>query len=99
MCLSGPTEPSCGGMTYHGDSTLHHLGKTTEAITIEEIGQVDYLFYLNREIPADLASSLVMNELRYRNEDGLAPVLKYYIHELLINTNHISYQIIHKLLF
>jgi len=55
LCVAGPTEPACGGMVFHGDSDLHKIGKTTEAITIEEIGLVDYLFYLNREIPSELS--------------------------------------------
>lgn len=59
MCVAGPTEQSCGHMVYHGDSTVHHIGKTTESITLEVIGTVDYLFYINREIPTDLAMSQV----------------------------------------
>ena len=56
MCVAGPTEPECGSMVYHGDSSYHHIGKTTEAITISALGVVDYLVFLNREIPSDLSS-------------------------------------------
>lgn len=52
-------------MVYHGDSTLHENGKTTEAITIEEIGLVDYLFFLNREAGDD---DEVNNEVDYLNQ-------------------------------
>lgn len=59
MCVAGPTEPECGSMIYHGDSSFHNIGKTTEAITITSIGEVDYLVFLNREISSEIAASYV----------------------------------------
>ena len=62
LCVAGPTEPECGTMHYHGDSSGHAIGKTTEAISIDTIGEVDYLIYLNREVASDVASSFVNND-------------------------------------
>ena len=82
LCVAGPTEGSCANMKYSGDNDQHRNGITTESILLDGIAQdIDYLVFINRELSDDIASQVVRNKIVFNNNNGAAPVVKYYISE------------------
>lgn len=67
-------------MKYHGDATTASIGKTTEAISINYIGNVDYLVFLHRDIPTNPATIANEggNQHAFLMDTGMAPVVKYF---------------------
>jgi hypothetical protein len=48
VCNVGYNLDECGGVKYNGDSDKKTYGRSSESITIEVIGNYDYLFYVGR---------------------------------------------------
>lgn len=78
MCEVGVHQNECGGVVHHGDSLKKLLGKSFEAITLEKIGQYDYLVYINTFIQ-NLEEKIKNKKIPYAsNVSKSKPVIKYY---------------------
>lgn len=84
LCNVGPQSGDCGGVKYHGDNSGKKIGRSSEAITLEIIGNYDYLFFYNRFVENFQKKIFPQPELpdfgtKYNNQIfTVQPVIKYF---------------------